>query len=71
MSAYLYPDLKSKKAYKDAIAAGRTVTASENTPCGSCPVSNGTVAFEGPHYPKPHKFYGRVTVVDGKVTKIV
>jgi hypothetical protein len=71
MTAYLYPNLKSKKAFKEAVAAGKDVGARELTPFGSEVVTNGTVVFSGPHYPEPHKFYGKATVVDGKVTKIV
>lgn len=70
MAAYLYPNLKSKKAYKEAIAAGRVVTACNNTPWGADAVNSGTVAFEGPHYPEPHRFYGKAVVVDGKVVKV-
>jgi hypothetical protein len=70
MSAYLYPNLKSKKAYKEAIAAGRIITAAENTPWGEKEVTNGTVCFEGPHYPLPHRFYGKAIVENGCVIKI-
>lgn len=45
MSAYLYPELKSKKAYKDAIAQGLRITAKENSIFGSTSVENGTVTF--------------------------
>lgn len=30
---------------------------------------NGTGAIEGPHAPKPHKWYAAVTVKDGVVVK--
>lgn len=70
MSAYLYPNLTSKKAYKEAIAKGVVVTAIENTPFGSKPVTEGRVCFEGRHYPQPHRFYGTAIVEGGKVVKI-
>lgn len=70
MSAYLYPNMKSKKLYKEAIKDGRTITARENTPWGSNVVENGNVTFEGPHYPEPHRFYGNAIVKDGRVIKI-
>jgi len=70
MSAYLYPNLKSKKAYKDAIAKGQTIMAQENTPWGNKPIDSGRAVFEGPHYPQPHRFYGTAIVENGKVVKI-
>jgi hypothetical protein len=70
MSAYLYPELPSKKAYKEAIKQGETITARENTPWGQKEVTNGPVTFEGPHYPKPHKYYGKAVVKEGRVISI-
>ncbi len=66
---YLSPNLKSKKAYKEAIASGKTVMAFQPG-IGSPPPKNGTVTFEGPHYPEPHRFYGKAEIVDGKVVKV-
>jgi hypothetical protein len=65
---YVNPNLRSKKAVKEAIAAGKTVTVFSpgQFPCPK----NGQVSVEGPHYPEPHKWYGTVTVVDGIVTSI-
>ena len=68
--AYLYPEKPSKKAYKEAIAAGEAITCRENTPFGQADVLNGTAVFEGPHYPKAHKYYGKATIKDGRVTKV-
>ena len=28
-------------------------------------------SVEGPHYPKPHKWYARVEAVDGIITKVI
>lgn len=66
---YLSPNFKSKAAAKRAIAEGKTVTVFNPGFIGTAP-ENGTVSFEGPHYPEPHKFYGRATIVNGRVTKI-
>lgn len=68
--AYLYPELPSKKAYKEAVKAGKFITCRENTPMGTPLVHDGRVVFEGPHYPKPHRYYGVATVVEGRVTKV-
>ncbi len=70
MSAYLYPNLKSKAAYRKAIAEGQTIIAKENTPFGNQLVTSGKCTFEGPHYPEPHRFYGQAIVQDGKVISI-
>ena len=71
MSAYLYPNLPSKASYKRALANGEKITAMENTPRGPVKVNgSATVTFEGPHYPKPHTFYGRAKVSNGYVTSI-
>jgi len=66
---YVSPNFKSKAALKRALASG-----DKNISCYSpgpfpCPI-NGSVAIEGPHYPKPHSWYGTATVVDGYVTAV-
>ena len=68
--AYCYPDMPSKAALKRALAKGEKFTVKENTPWGDKRVLNGTIALEGPHYPKPHKWYGSCQVVDGYLTTI-
>lgn len=70
MSAYVYPNYKSKKAVKEVIKAGEKVTCSENTPQGKVTLFNGTACVEGPHYPEPHRWYGQVEVKDGFVINI-
>lgn len=67
---YLYPNLSSKKAFKEALERGETIIAKQLTPFGDILIQNETVAFEGPHFPKPHKFYGNAVVKEGKVIKI-
>ena len=70
MSAYLYPNLKSKKAYKEAIKKGMEIIAMENTPFGQKDIKDGEVTFEGPHFPEPHRFYGIAVVKNGLVVSI-
>lgn len=65
---YVDPNFASRKALKDAIAAGKTVYVFSPGPF-PCP-QNGEVSVEGPHYPKPHKWYGTVIVENGKVVKL-
>lgn len=66
--AYVDPNFKTKKAFKEAVAAGQDIYVFSP---GPFPVSgNGTVAIEGPHYPKPHTWYATATVADGLVIKV-
>ena len=70
MTTYLYPNLKSKKAYKEALKNNQVITAMEQTPFGTRPITNETVAFSGPHFPQAHKFYGQAVVKEGKVISV-
>lgn len=68
---YLSPNLASKAAFKRAIKAGTEIRAfASGLALGGSPPQNGTVTFEGPHFPKPHRFYGQATIVDGLVTAV-
>jgi hypothetical protein len=66
--AYTTKDFKSKKAFKEAVAAGERVEVYAPG-MGSVP-TNGTCSVEGPHYPKPHTWYASVNIVDGQVVKV-
>jgi hypothetical protein len=66
---YVSPNFKTKKAFKEAVASGMTVTVFNPGPFGY-PPNNGDCSVEGPHYPKPHTWYARVTITDGKVTEV-
>jgi hypothetical protein len=66
---YVDPNFPSKKAFKEALAAGKSMYLFQPG-LGTVP-ENGTVSVEGPHYPKPHTWYASVTIVNGKITKIV
>jgi len=48
----------------------KTITAFQPGPFSSGDIQDGRIAFEGPHYPKPHTYYGQATVENGKVTKV-
>ncbi len=67
----MYTDVNysSKKEFKEAIAKGEKVRVYNPGPFGP-PPSNGNVAVEGPHSPKPHKWYAQVTLKDGFVVKV-
>lgn len=67
---YVEPNFKTKKALKEAVAAGRCVTVFQPGPFGGNEPKNGVFAVEGPHYPAPHTWYARVTLKDGQVIKV-
>jgi len=68
--AYVNPNFKTKKALREAVLDGETVTVFQVGPFGG-QLGDGVHSIEGPHYPEPHKWYARVTVRDGKVVGIV
>ena len=65
---YTNTNFKSKAELKRAIAAGDKVRCHSPDPF-PCP-ENGSIALEGPHYPKPHRWYASAVLVDGVVTKV-
>ena len=71
---YTVKNFKTKKALKEALAAGDTIRVYQpNDMAGVTErVSRGThqVTLEGPHFPEPHRWYAQATVVDGRVTAV-
>ena len=65
---YASTNFKSKKAFKEAVKAGEQVTLF--APGFGTPNQNGTETVCGPHYPKPHTWYAKVTMKDGVVIKV-
>ncbi len=69
--AYIYPDFPSKAAIKRALKAGDKLRVKENKPWAVTDyVQEGEVTVEGPHYPKPHRWYGKVVVKNGLVISV-
>ena len=66
---YVRPNFKTKKALKEAVANGTTVTVFSPGPWPA--KENGIETIEGPHYPESHRFYARVQVENGLVTKVI
>ena len=67
--AYTDKNYKTKKEFKEAVAAGKEVRL--HNPPGMFPTKqNGTEYAEGPHYPQPHRWYAIVEVRDGVVTRV-
>ena len=67
---YTVEDFKTKKALKEAVAAGVFVGVYQPGPFGGGCITDGVQFLEGPHYPKPHTWYAQATVVGGKVVKV-
>ena len=66
---YVSPDFKTKKDFKAAVESGRQLEV--YNPSGMFPApQNGTTTVEGPHYPKPHKWYASVEIENGIVVKV-
>jgi hypothetical protein len=65
---YVSPNYLTKKALKEAVAAGKSVYVYSPGPFPA--KKDGTEYIEGPHYPKPHTWYAQVEVKDGKVVKV-
>jgi hypothetical protein len=66
---YVDPDYKTKKEFKLAVESGKLHY--PYNPSGFFPApQNGSVCIEGPHYPKPHKWYASCEVVNGVITKV-
>ena len=67
--AYVDPNYKSKKAFKEAVAAG--VVHRPYNPSGMFPQKrDGSDTVEGPHYPKAHSWHASVVLKDGIVVKV-
>ena len=65
---YVEPNFKTKKALKEAVAAGDKVRVYSP---GPFPAKQTGIEFiEGPHYPQPHTWYAEVQVQDGCVVKV-
>jgi hypothetical protein len=70
----MYTDInfRTKKALRDAVAAGRQVGVYQpNGDLFNVRVpENGQVSVEGPHFPEPHRWYARVTLMNGVIVKV-
>ena len=65
---YVTPDFKTKKALREAVANGTTVTVFSPGPFPA--PTDGETSIEGPSF-KMHTWYARVRIADGKVIKVL
>ena len=67
---YTHINFKSKKALKEAVAAGQKVTYYQPGPFGGNEPRSGRFCVEGPHYPEPHRWYAECVAEDGVIVKV-
>ncbi len=68
---YTIQNYRTKRALRDAIAAGTRVTVYQPGPTFErAERGDGTVYLEGPHYPQPHRWYAVGTLRDGALVAI-
>lgn len=67
----MYTDVnyKTKKALKEAVAAGKRVTVFQPSGIFSAQ-RDGRACVEGPHYPAPHSWYASVVLKDGVIVTV-
>lgn len=67
--AYVDLDYPTAKAFREAVSRG--IQHRPYNPSGLFPsIQNGTEFIEGPHFPKPHRWYAAVEVKDGVVVRV-
>ena len=68
--AYVDGNPGTKKELKDRVGRGERVTCFQPGLGEDLKHFTGTTTVEGPHYPRPHKWYAKVTLVDGRIIKV-
>jgi hypothetical protein len=68
--SYTEKNFKSKKELKDAVNAGEKIRCFQPVLGPDLTNFTGKVYLEGPHYPKPHKWYATATLVNGVVKTV-
>lgn len=66
---YVSSNPRTKKELREAVQRGEDLTVF--APGLGTPVANGIETVEGPHYPEPHRWYARVQMTHGIITKVV
>ena len=65
---YAKTNPRTKKDLRAQVAAGPV----DAIQIGPWPAKlNGQVCIEGPHYPKPHRWYATVELEDGQIVKVI
>lgn len=66
---YTYKDFESKAELKRAVASGEKIHI--YAPGLGTPKTDGEEYLEGPHSPRPHKWYAQVLMKDGVIVKVL
>lgn len=67
---YTVTNFKTKKALKEAVAAGQKVGIYQPGPFGGNEPKDGIICLEGPHYPQAHSWYANALLKDGYIVKV-
>ena len=67
---YCVKNFPTKKALKEAIGRGELHQIFQPGPFGGVTPTDGRVCLEGPHAPKPHKWYASATLENGYIVKV-
>jgi hypothetical protein len=72
---YTHRNFKTKKELKEAVKAyaegrGPPISYYQPGPFGGNEPLDGTIYLEGPHYPKPHRWYAKAEARDGTIIKV-
>ena len=68
--SYTVKNFKTKKQVKEAIKEGEEVRCYQPGLGPDLSNHTGVVYLEGPHFPVPHKWYGKGMMKDGKLVSI-
>jgi hypothetical protein len=67
---YTHTNYRTKKALREAVAAGEEVTVFQPGPFGGNEPTDGRVSLEGPHYPEAHRWYASAVLENGRVVQV-
>lgn len=67
---YATENYRTKKALKEAVAAGVKVRVYQPGPFGGNEPVNGRVSLEGPWSPEPHRWWATAILRDGYVIRV-
>lgn len=67
----MYADInfKTKKELKESVESGQEIGVYNPSGMFAAP-QDGTVVVEGPHYPKPHRWWASCRLVDGLIVSV-
>ena len=68
--SYAVKNFKTKKELKEAVKGQEEVRCYQPGLGPDLTNHTGTAFLEGPHYPKPHKWYAQVEMKDGVVVRV-